>query len=183
MTTAPSANPLPSIVAPGLPTFRSVLFENRDLMGVSLLELSEYGFDTLEVSQGLLEETTLNCFRCEASRWHTAGSNHEGKLHALKHMILELSSQEIGGVDPSTPFPATVPEGLTEYSGRSLMELRSEVQEMEQKLVLYRAAARVYAWAYLRNFCNYRAQKWIVRLRTRPRTFLRQPTRSKRRLS
>ena len=37
-------------VAPGLPTFRSVLFENRDLMGVSLLELSQYGFDTLDLS-------------------------------------------------------------------------------------------------------------------------------------
>ena len=148
MTTDPSANPLPSIVAPGLPTFQSVLFENRDLMGVSLLELSQYRFDSVEVSQNLLEETALNCFRCEASRWHTAGSNHEGKLHALKHMTLELSGQEVGGVDPSTLFPATVPEGLNEYSGKSLVELRSEVQEMEQKLVLYRAAARVYAWAY-----------------------------------
>ena len=148
MTTDPSANPLPSIVAAGPPTFRSVLFENRDLMGVSLLELNQYGFDTLEVSQDLLEETTLNCFRCEASRRHTAGSNHEGKLHALKHMTLELSSQEVGGVDPSTLFPATGPEGLNEYSGRSLVELRSEVQEMEQKLVLYKAAAKVYAWAY-----------------------------------
>ena len=78
MTTDPSANPLPSIVAPGLPTFQSVLFENRDLMGVSLLELSQYRFDSVEVSQNLLEETALNCFRCEASRWHTAGSNHEG---------------------------------------------------------------------------------------------------------
>ena len=148
MTADSSANPLPSIVAPGPPTFRSVLFENRDLMGVSLLELNQYGFDTLEVSQDLLEETPLNCFRCEASRWHTAGSNHEGKLHALKHMTLELSSQEVGGVDPSTLFPATVPEGLNEYSGRSLVELRSEVQEMEQKLVLYKAAAKVYAWAF-----------------------------------
>ena len=148
MTTEPSASPLPSIVAPGLPTFQSVLFENRDLMGVSLLELSQYRFDSVEVSQDLLEETALNCFRCEASRWHTAGSNHEGKLHALKHMALELSGQEVGGVDPSTLFPATVPEGLNEYSGKSLVELRSEVQEMGQKLVLYRAAARVYAWAY-----------------------------------
>ena len=63
-------------------------------------------------------------------------------------MTLELSGQEVGGVDPSTLFPATVPEGLNEYSGKSLLELRSEVQEMEQKLVLYRAAARVYARAY-----------------------------------
>ena len=60
--------------------FRSVLFENRDLMGVSLLELNQYGFDTLEVSQDLLEETTLNCFRCEASRWHTAGSYDLGAI-------------------------------------------------------------------------------------------------------
>ena len=104
--------------------------------------------DSTPWSQGLLEETALNCFRCEASRWHTAGSNHEGKLRALKHMVLELSGQEIGGVGPSTLFPATVPEGLNEYSGRSLVELRSEVQEMEQKLVLYKAAAKVYAWAY-----------------------------------
>ena len=141
MTFEPSATPLPSIVAPSPPTFRSVLFENRDLMGVSLLELNQYGFDTLEVSQDLLEETTLNCFRC-------AGSNHEGKLHALKHMTLELASQEVGGVDPSTLFPVTVPEGLAEYIGKSLVELRSEVHEMEQKLVLYKAAAKVYAWAY-----------------------------------
>ena len=148
MTFEPSATPLPSIVAPSPPTFRSVLFENRDLMGVSLLELNQYGFDTLEVSQDLLEETTLNCFRCEASRWHTAGSNHEGKLHALKHMTLELASQEVGGVDPSTLFPVTVPEGLAEYTGKSLVELRSEVHEMEQKLVLYKAAAKVYTWAY-----------------------------------
>ena len=129
--------------------FRSVLFENRDLMGVSLLELNQYGFETLEVSQDLLEETSLNGFRCEASRWHTAGSNHESKLHALKHMILELSSQEVNGVDPSTLFPGIVPEGLTEYHGKSLVELRAAVQEMEQKLVLYKAAAKVYAWAYV----------------------------------
>ena len=182
MTFEPSATPLPSIVAPGPPMFRSVLFENRDLMGVSLLELNQYGFDTLEVSQDLLEETTLNCFRCEASRRHTAGSNHEGKLHALKHMTLELSSQEVGGVDPSTLFPATGPEGLNEYSGRSLVELRSEVQEMEQKLVLYKAQPRSTHGPILKNCCSSRTQKWIARRRTLLRTLLRLPRRSKWRL-
>ena len=145
MTTETSATPLPSIVAPGPTGLRSVLFENRDLMGVSLLELDQYRFDSAEVSQDLLEGTSLNCFRCEASRWHTAGSNHEGKLLALKHVTLELSGQEVGGVDPSTLYPTTLPEGLNDYSGKSLLELRSEVQEMEQKLVRYRAAAGLYA--------------------------------------
>ena len=74
MTTETSATPLPSIVAPGPTGLRSVLFENRDLMGVSLLELDQYRFDSAEVSQDLLEGTSLNCFRCEAARWHTAGS-------------------------------------------------------------------------------------------------------------
>ena len=51
-------------------------------------------------------------------------------------------------MDPSTLYPTTLPEGLNDYSGKSLRELRLEVQEMEQKLVQYRAAAGLYAWSY-----------------------------------
>ena len=152
MTTETSAMPLPSVVGPNPPVLRSVLFEDRDLLGVSLLELSQYRFDCSEVTQDMLESASLNCFRCEATRWHTAGSNHEGRLRALKHLTLELASQEVGGVDPATLYPTTpLPEGLSDCSGKSLSELRLEIQEMEQKLVHYRSAAGLYAWSYFEN--------------------------------
>ena len=117
--------------------------------GSAFLELSQYQFDRSEVTQDPLESTALNVFRVEASRWHTAGSNHEGRLHAIKQLTLELASQEVGGVDPATIYPTTpLPEGLGDCSGKSLSDLRVEIQEMERKLVHYRSAASLYAWSY-----------------------------------
>ena len=96
-----------------------------------------------------MESTALNVFRVEASRWHTAGSNHEGRLYAIKQFTLELASQEVGGVDPATIYPTTpLPEGLGDCSGKSLSDLRVEIQEMERKLVHYWSAASLYASSY-----------------------------------
>lgn len=149
MATEMSATPLPSVVGPNPPALRSVLFEERDLLGVSFLELSQYQFDRSEVTQDMLESTSLNTFRVEASRWHTAGANHEGRLYALKHLTVELAGHEVGGVDPAIVYPSLpLPEGLSECGDKSLSDLRLEIQDMENKLIHYRSAASLYAWTY-----------------------------------
>ena len=83
----------------------AVLFEGRDLGSLSLDELAQFHFKETEISADLLETTSINTFRNQATRWHTAASNQESYLHLVKSLVAKLEVHEKAGHDPNLLVP------------------------------------------------------------------------------
>ena len=139
----------PSTRGPAAERDSVVYFPGRDLLTVSLQELSDCQFQS-EISATLLEVSASNDLRCEATRWHTGATNLEKFIYLMKRLIAELSGVESsGGQDASDIFPsAPLEEGLIPLSGKSLAELRQELPDCEARLFHMRGGASTLAWSY-----------------------------------
>ncbi|CAK9054543.1 unnamed protein product [Durusdinium trenchii] len=103
----------------------------------------------------LLETTSVNSFRNQTTRWHTAASNQQSHIHLVKSLIAELEVHEKAGQDLNLLVP-TLPmnENLLGCQGKSLTDLRGEIGVMENRLQTLRSAAAMFGWGYFEKLIS-----------------------------